>query len=105
MLNLKRLQVLREVVARGSFSAAAEALQYSQSAVSQAVATLEAEVGATLIVRDRRRLQPTAVGAALVEHADAILARMEAAEERVAAMTRPRGGGRRLGCFPNAGAT
>jgi DNA-binding transcriptional LysR family regulator len=105
MLNLKRLQVLREVVARGSFSEAAEALRYSQSAVSQAVATLEAEVGATLVVRDRRGLQPTAAGAALVEHADAILARMEAAEESVAAITGLRGGRLRMASFPTAGAT
>jgi DNA-binding transcriptional LysR family regulator len=105
MLNLKRLQVLREVVARGSFSDAAEALQYSQSAVSQAVATLEAEVGATLVVRDRRGLRPTAAGAALVEHAEAILARMEAAEESVAAITGLRGGRLRMATFPTAGAT
>ncbi len=44
MLNANRLNVLREVVGRGSFSAAADALSYSQSAVSQAIATLEGEV-------------------------------------------------------------
>ena len=54
MLNLGRLQVLCEVVSRGSFSAAADALSYTQSAVSQAIARLEAETGATLVVRDRR---------------------------------------------------
>ena len=53
MLNVQRLRVLREVAARGSFSAAADSLSYTQSAVSQAVATLEAETGATLIERDR----------------------------------------------------
>src|SRR6202012_5731877 len=46
MLNLGRLHVLREVVNRGSFSAAADALSYTQSAVSQAIARLEAETGA-----------------------------------------------------------
>ena len=45
MLNLARLQVLCEVVNRGSFSAAAEALSYTQSAVSQSIARLEAETG------------------------------------------------------------
>ena len=45
MLNVQRLRVLREVVARGSFSEAASALNYTQSAVSQAIATLEAEAG------------------------------------------------------------
>ena len=45
MLNVQRLRVLREVLAQGSFSEAASALNYTQSAVSQAIATLEAEAG------------------------------------------------------------
>jgi DNA-binding transcriptional LysR family regulator len=105
MLNVQRLRVLREVVARGSFSAAAEALDYTQSAVSQAVATLEAETGATLIVRDRRDLRPTAAGAALIEHADGIITRLEAAEESLAAIIGLRGGRLRMASFPTAGAT
>jgi DNA-binding transcriptional LysR family regulator len=105
MLNPQRLRVLREVVGRGSFSAAAEALDYTQSAVSQAVATLEAETGATLIVRDRRGLRPTAAGATLVEHADGILARLEAAEEGLAAVLGVRAGRLRMASFPTAGAT
>src|SRR5919201_617359 len=80
MLNVQRLRVLREVAARGSFSAAADSLSYTQSAISQAVATLEAETGAKLIERDRKGVRPTAAGAALVAHADAILSRIEAAE-------------------------
>ena len=40
MLNVQRLKVLREVLAQGSFSEAASALNYTQSAVSQAIATL-----------------------------------------------------------------
>src|SRR2546429_8483602 len=85
MLNTGRLQVLSEVVKRGSFSAAADALSYTQSAVSQAIARLEAEVGATLVVRDRRGVKPTAAGATLVEHAEAIFAQIEAAEADLAA--------------------
>src|SRR5947209_8631419 len=60
MLHIGRLRVLSEVVHRGSFSAAAESLSYTQSAVSQAVARLEAETGATLVVRDRRGVRPRA---------------------------------------------
>ena len=70
MLNVGRLKVLIEVVRSGSFSGAAEALSYTQSAVSQAIARLEAETGTTLVVRDRRGVRPTAAGATLVEHAD-----------------------------------
>jgi DNA-binding transcriptional LysR family regulator len=105
MLNTSRLSVLREVVAKGSFSAAADALSYSQSAVSQAIATLEGEVGAALIERDRGGIRPTAAGAALVGHAEGILARMEAAEAEVAEISGGRGGRLRIASFPTAGAT
>ncbi len=105
MLHVGRLQVLSEVVSRGSFSAAADALSYTQSAVSQAVARLEAEVGAPLVIRDRRGVRPTAAGATLVEHAQVIFAQMDAAQEEVAAVLGVRGGRLRVASFPSAGAT
>ncbi len=105
MLNLGRLHVLCEVVARGSFSAAAEALSYTQSAVSQSIARLEAETGAALVVRDRRGVRPTAAGAALVSHAETILAQVQAAEADVAAVLGVRAGRLRVASFPSAGAT
>jgi DNA-binding transcriptional LysR family regulator len=105
MLNLARLEVLAEVIGRGSFSAAAEALSYTQSAVSQAVARLEAETGATLVVRDRRGVRPTAAGATLLEHAERIFAQIEAAESDLAAVMGVRGGRLRVASFPSAGAT
>jgi len=105
MLSVQRLMVLREVAMRGSFSAAADSLSYSQSAVSQAVATLEAEMGVALLERDRRGVRPTAAGSALIGHADGILARLEAAENEVAAIIGLRGGRLRIASFPTAGAT
>src|SRR5205823_8192398 len=105
MLNPIRLQVLREVVRRGSFSAAADALSYTQSAVSQAIARLEAETGATLVIRDRRGVRPTAAGSTLLQHADTILAEVAAAEADLAAMLGVRGGRLRVASFPSAGAT
>jgi DNA-binding transcriptional LysR family regulator len=97
--------VLSEVVGRGSFSAAAEALSYTQSAVSQAIARLEAETGATLVIRDRAGVRPTAAGSTLVEHAETILAQVEAAEADLAAVLGVRGGRLRVASFPSAGAT
>jgi DNA-binding transcriptional LysR family regulator len=105
MLNVQRLRVLRAVAASGSFSRAAEALSYTQSGVSQAIATLEAEAGAKLIERDRRGVRPTAVGAALVAHADVILADLEAAETELAAIVSGHGGHLRMASFPTAGST
>src|SRR5437763_774804 len=105
MLHVGRLKVLTEVVERGSFSAAAEALAYTQSAVSQAIARLEAETGAALVVRDRRGVRATAAGATLVEHAETIFAQVEAAESDLAAVLGLRGGVLRVASFPSAGAT
>src|SRR5207247_2054672 len=47
----------------------------------------------------------TAVGAALVAHADAILARLDAAETDLAAIVGGRGGRLRMASFPTAGST
>jgi DNA-binding transcriptional LysR family regulator len=105
MLNVQRLRVFMEVLAHGSFSRAADVLSYTQSAVSQAIATLEAETGATLIERDRRGLRPTAAGEALAGHAVGILARLEAAQEDIDAILGLRRGRLRMASFPTAGAT
>lgn len=105
MLHVGRLKVLSEVVGRGSFSAAAEALSYTQSAISQAIARLEAETGTMLVVRDRQGIRPTAAGATLVEHAEAIFAQIDAAETDLAAVLGVRIGRLRMASFPSAGAT
>jgi DNA-binding transcriptional LysR family regulator len=105
MLNSTRLNVFREVVEHGSFSEAADALSYSQSAVSQAIATLEGELGIALIERRRGGVRPTAAGAALAGHVGGILARIETAESEVAAVAAGHGGRLRTASFPTAGAT
>ena len=86
MLNVARLRVLKEVAYRGSFSAAAEALSYTQSAVSQQIATLEAETGMALLERHPRGVTLTAAGQTLVGHAEGILARLEAPRAALSAI-------------------
>jgi DNA-binding transcriptional LysR family regulator len=105
MFNVGRLNVFREVIASGSFSDAADALSYSQSAVSQAIATLEGEAGTTLIERSRGGVRPTVAGAALAGHVSGILAQMETAETEIAAIAAGHGGRLRTASFPTAGAT
>ncbi len=105
MIDVKRLRVLREVAAQGSFSAAAHALAYTQSAVSQQIAALEREAGTTLVERQARGVRLTDAGRMLVEHADVILARLDDAEAELEAMAGLRGGRLRLVSFPTAGAT
>ncbi len=105
MLDVKRLRILREVAARGSFSAAAEELYLSQSAVSQQVATLEREVGMSLLERTSGGPKLTDAGQALVAHADAVICRLEEAERELAAIAGLEGGRLRLVSFPTASAT
>lgn len=99
------MRVLREVAAQGSFSAAAEALAYTQSAISQQIAALEREAGTRLVDRSARGVKLTDAGRALVVHADAILGRLADAEAELDAIAGLRGGRLRLTTFTTAGAT
>jgi DNA-binding transcriptional LysR family regulator len=80
MLDVRRLRVLREVALRGSLAAAAEALNFSPSAVSQQVAKLEREAGVPLVERGPRSLRLTPAGLRLADHAEAVLERLAVAE-------------------------
>jgi len=86
MIDLHRLRLLREVHVRGTVHAAAGALGYSTSAVSQQLTVLEREIGAPLLERVGRRVRLTDAGQVLVRHADLLLEGVEAAEAEVAAV-------------------
>jgi molybdate transport repressor ModE-like protein len=105
MLDVRRMQMLRAVAREGSVSAAARALGYSQPAVSHHIARLEEEVGTALITRLGRGVRLTDAGLTLVEHTDAVLMRLTAAEEDVAAIAGLRAGRVRLVTFPSGSAT
>src|SRR5437660_6394682 len=105
MLKVARLRVLREVAYRGSLSAAASALSYTQSAVSQQIAALEAEAGMPLLERHPRGVSLTAAGHTLVGHAEGILASLDAADVALSEIAGLRGGRLRMASFPTAGAT
>src|SRR5256714_15537596 len=105
MLDLKRLRVLGEVARQSSFSAAAEALYLSQSAVSQQVATLEREVGMPLLDRTRNGPKLNEAGKTLVGHAEAALSRLEEAERELKAIAGLEGRELRMPSFASATAT
>jgi DNA-binding transcriptional LysR family regulator len=105
MLDIRRMRVLQEVVTRGSFSAAAESLNLSQSAVSQQIAVLEREVGIPLLQRTTDGPKLTAAGEALMSHGDAVMCRLEEAERELAQIAGLEGGRLRLASFPTASAT
>ena len=105
MLDVRRLRVLSEVAARGSFSAAADALTLTQSAVSQHITALEREVGLPLIERGTRPVELTEAGHALTRHATGIFARLDGAEQELGEIAGRRHGRLRFGTFPTALAT
>ena len=105
MLDLRRLSTFREVAARRSFSAAADALDYTQSSVSQQVTTLERELGVTLLDRAQRPVSTTPAGEIVLRSADELVARAEAIEEELRALSSGDAGTLRLGGFSTAWTT
>jgi len=103
MLDLRRLRLLRELAARGTIGAVAQALDYSPSAVSQQLAQLEREAGVPLLERAGRNVRLTAAGQLLVGHAEALLERVEAAEADLEATTEQLTGTIRVATFQSAG--
>jgi DNA-binding transcriptional LysR family regulator len=99
MLDVAKLATLRAVVARGSFSAAAQSLGLTQPAVSRQVTLLERQLGTQLVRRTQQGVRATEAGRLLVAHADAILGRLALAEAQVADLAGLRRGHVRLGSF------
>ena len=86
-VELRHLVALDAVAREGSFRRAAERLGYVQSAISHQIAALETLVGQRLIDRSRgtRPLMLTPAGEVLLSHADAVMARMRAAQAELSA--------------------
>ena len=101
-MTLVGMRVLREVAARGSFSSAAQALGYTQSAVSRQVALMEEAAGARLFERLPRGVRLTAHGDALLAQTGAILERVDAAALKLRALDDAIAGTIAIGAFPTA---
>ncbi len=102
LLDLKRLAMLREVHHRGSFAAAAEALCFTPSAVSQQMAALGREMNITLFERTPHGMRLTESAQALVAHCEAVFARLAEAQSELEAIAGGAGGRLRFGSFPTA---
>lgn len=72
-LSLHRLRMLREVARHGGVTAAASAMHYSPSGISQQLTALENEVGAPILERIGRKVRLTSIGLVLLEHAEILL--------------------------------
>jgi DNA-binding transcriptional LysR family regulator len=102
-VSLVALRVFREVAERGTFTSAAVALGYTQSAVSRQIASLERAAGAPLLERRREGVRLTAAGQVVLRNAAGVLDQVDATARELAGL--PAAGGTvRLGWFPSAGA-
>jgi DNA-binding transcriptional LysR family regulator len=105
-IELRHLAALEAVARTGSFGRAARELGYTQSAVSQQIAQLERIVGQRLFDRPGgpRRVETTEAGLLLLGHADAIVARLDAARADMAALGEGAAGTLRVGIYQSVGA-
>jgi DNA-binding transcriptional LysR family regulator len=102
MIDVHRLRLLLELARRGTITAAAEALAYTPSAVSQQLAALEREAGVPLLERSGRRVVLTPAGVVLAGYAESVLAVLEEASAALAATRDSLTGPLRIGAFPSA---
>ncbi len=101
-MNLTRLQTFVEVARCGTFAAAADALSFTPSAVSQQMAKLEAETGQALLVREAGGVRLTEAGRLLEEHAIGIVEAVRHAQAQLEALEAEQVGRLRLGGCPVA---
>ncbi|MGW7683508.1 LysR family transcriptional regulator [Kribbella sp. NPDC054772] len=102
-VSLVALRVFREVAERGTFTSAATALGYTQSAVSRQIATLERAAGGQLLERRREGVALTTAGQVVLRNAATVLDQIDATARELAGLP-VAGGTVRLGWFPSAGA-
>jgi DNA-binding transcriptional LysR family regulator len=104
-VELRHLAALQAVAEEGSFGRAAHRLGYTQSAISQQIATLERVVGERLVERPGgpRPVTLTEAGRLLLRHAESIMARLQAAQADIAALSAGNVGTLRVGTFQSVG--
>ena len=102
MIELRRLQALRELADRGTIAAAADALHLSPSAVSQQLAALEQQIGQPLLEPDGRTVRLTPAARAVLAHADVMFSELERMNTTLADLADGTRGEVRIGAFATA---
>jgi len=102
MYDPRQLQVLAEVARTGTYTAAAEALGYTQPAISYQMRMLERAVGTPLVTRRGRGVRLTPAGHALARHAGTVLSALRGAEEELSLLASPGGGRVRLAAMQSS---
>ncbi|WP_439660185.1 LysR family transcriptional regulator [Lentzea sp. HUAS TT2] len=102
--SLVALRVFREVAERGTLTAAASALGYTQSAVSRQIAALEKAAGASLLERRHDGVRLTAAGRLVLRRAAVVVDQVDAGARELAGLPEEDESTIRLGWFATAGA-
>ncbi|WP_405920752.1 LysR family transcriptional regulator [Streptomyces longwoodensis] len=102
-VSLTALRVFRAVADRGTFTAAAASLGYTQSAVSRQIAAIERAAGAELLERRRDGVRLTTAGRLVLRRAKVVLDEIDATARELSGLP-GQVGTVRLGWFPSAGA-
>ncbi|URN04582.1 LysR family transcriptional regulator [Actinomadura madurae] len=100
--TIPALRVVHAVVGSGSFTAAAELLGYTQSAISRQVAAAESAAGMPLFVRKARGVEATRAGEAVARRAALVLAELDATDRELAMLSDPLAEQVTVGAFPTA---
>lgn len=102
-MDVRRLELLRELADRGSITAVARATHRTASAVSQQLKVLEAEAGVPLTERSGRGIVLTSAGLALAETARRIAVAIESADALWQEFKQSPSGSVSVSAFPTAG--
>lgn len=102
-LELRHLELLRELAARGTLAAVAESTHRTPSAVSQQLRTAEREIGAALVEPSSRGVRLTPTGQLLAEGAGEIVEKLALLQARLDASTGEPRGTVAIGTLPSAG--
>src|ERR1700712_2946476 len=102
MIDVRKLEILRELSRCGTIAATAAAVHLTPSAVSQQMAALSREAGTAMLEPDGRRVRLTEAAQLLLSHAHQIFTHLEHAESDLAAFRRGDAGTVRLGTFSSA---
>jgi DNA-binding transcriptional LysR family regulator len=104
-MDVQALRYFVAVATQGGFTRASQTLHVTQPAISRAVQALEEELGAQLLVRERRRVKPTDAGRIVLERAKAVQEALRLIEEEVSEVAALRRGRIRIGMPPIVGVT
>lgn len=102
-MNVRELQAVKAVIARGTVTRAAEQLGVSQPALSNLIANLERRIGFKLFERAGGRLSPTAEGIHLSDEAEKVLSGLDKLSQLARDLGEQKAGLLRVGCLPGLG--